>query len=258
MKKKYSRQGVFASIGLSLIFFALYFILQILSIYLVSLLVPNTEYIDQMTIQLSIISSCITVLAFAALYRAAGLSFTKEAYLNKAPGRFYINTIIMGVSTAFAIALVLGLVEMSGIIPDSWVQAQNDTYSDVNAASPLMKFLSVGLMAPIVEEILFRGLILGTLKKNMHPWIAILLSALLFGVAHGTPIGIIYATGLGILMGWLFVKFNSILPVMVFHIAYNCTVAYSEGISLPVAIISIPILVFEIIDIKRYYRGKQK
>ena len=178
--------------------------------------------------------------------------------MNKAPGRFYINTVIMGVSTAFAIALVLGLVEMSGIIPDSWVQAQNDTYSDVNAASPLMKFLSVGLMAPIVEEILFRGLILGTLKKNMHPWIAILLSALLFGVAHGTPIGIIYATGLGILMGWLFVKFNSILPVMVFHIAYNCTVAYSEGISLPVAIISIPILVFEIIDIKRYYRGKQK
>lgn len=257
MEKKFTPRGAGLAIILSLVFFALYFIFQVLSVFIVSLFVSG-ELLEQMSVQLSIIGDCVSVLAFALIYRLASLSFTEGAHLNKIPPRFYLSSVIMGVATSFAVALILSLIVLTGIIPDSWVSIQNNAYSDVNAASPVLKLLSVVLMGPFIEELLFRGLILGTLKENMHPWLAIFLSALLFGIVHATPIGIIYATGLGILMGWLFVRFNSVLPAIVFHIAYNCTVAYSENTPLLVAILAIPILVFEIIDINRYFRGKQK
>ena len=121
-----------------------------------------------------------------------------------------------------------------------------------------MQFLSVGFVAPVMEEILFRGCILSTLKKEMHPWIAIVISAALFAVAHGTPIGIMYAFILGLIMGWLAVTFKSIVPTILFHMAYNCTLAYSGGISLGIAILSLPILAFEIISIKNYFRGNKE
>ena len=257
LEKKFTPRGAGLALILSLVFFALYFIFQVLSVYLISLFV-SSELLEQMSLQLSIIGNCLSVLAFALIYRLASLSFTEGAHLNKIPTRFYINSVIMGVATAFAVALILGLISISGVLPDSWVTTQNNAYSDVSTASPLLKLLSVVLTGPLLEEVLFRGLILGTLKENMPPWVAIFLSAFIFGIAHGTPIGIIYATGLGILMGWLFVRFNSVLPPLVFHMAYNCTVAYSEEISLPIAIFAIPIIVFEIIDINRYFRGKQK
>jgi membrane protease YdiL (CAAX protease family) len=113
-------------------------------------------------------------------------------------------------------------------------------------------------MAPLLEEILFRGMILSTLKENMHPWIAIAISSVMFGVAHGTPIGIIYATALGLVMGWLAVRLGSIIPSLAFHIAYNATVSYSDGATYFVILASIPILIFEIIDINRFYRGKKQ
>ena len=257
MENKRSFKEILFAFGKSLLYFAIYFLAQVAAINLLALIV-GADYVYDLTVELTIASGCISILLFALIFKIKKTTLTEMAYINKMPPRFFLSMIVLGVSTAYAIAVILGLIEMSGIIPESWLQAQDSAYEDVNNSSSLMQFLSVGFIAPLVEEILFRGCILGTLKKKMHPWIAIIISALIFGVAHGTPIGIIYATLLGLLMGWLAVTFNSIVPTLFFHIAYNCTVAYSDGISLAIAAISIPILVFEILSIKNYFRGNNE
>lgn len=257
MQNKHSLGSIFAACGKSLLYFAIYFLAQVLAVLLVTFIV-GSDYAEMLTVEILIISSCISILVFALFFKMRNASFSEEAYVNPFPPRFLLGIIVMGVSCAYAIAIVLGLIEQTGIIPESWIEAQNNTYSDVNLSTSLMQLLSVGIMAPLLEEILFRGLILGSLKKAMHPWVAIVLSAVAFGVAHGTPIGIIYATGLGIIMGWIFVKFNSVLPSILFHMAYNCALSFSEGLSVLALVFSIPILVLEIIDINKYFRGKQK
>ncbi len=263
MENKYSLKGVLVALAKCFLFFALYLLIQALSVGLMSILIalisPDKHaYLTQMTVELNIIAGCITVLAFALLAKLFKTNLSDMAHFNKMPPRFIISVIIMGVATAYAVAMVLSGLELLSLIPDSWVQVQNDTYEDVNSASPMLQIISIGIIAPLLEEILFRGCMLGVLKREMHPWIAICLSAVFFGLAHGTPLGIIYATVLGIIMGWLMVKFNSVVPGILFHMAYNLTVSFGEGLSIFTLILPIPILILEIVDIIKYFRGKQE
>ncbi len=268
MENKYSAKGVAFGLLKCLGYLALLFAVQLLVVNFAAVVLtikfPSideyqlTAMIDSLTNELNIFVGALTILLLAVLSMLRKDSLSKRASINKFPGKFTLNLAIMGVSASYAVTLVLGLLTMANLLPQSWVAIQNDAYSGILSSSPMLQFLSVGLMAPLVEEILFRGHILGALKKEMHPWIAILISAVFFGVSHGTPIGIIYATALGIVMGWLTIAFDSIVPSLLFHIAYNCTVAYSGGVSLGIAVISIPILIFEIMIIKNYFRGKKE
>ena len=115
-------------------------------------------------------------------------------------------------------------------------------------------------MAPVLEEVLFRALLVGTLKSQMHPAIAVILSALVFGFSHGSPfdmengnpIGFFYSLALGIIMGFLFVRFNSILPSVIFHMAYNFTTGFVDEPDVLAVLISLPIMIIELIILFRY------
>ena len=268
MKKTYTTHGVAISLLKAILYFGLWILVQFIVVNLAAsvlyLKFPSadeykmTEMINGLSLELNVIVGCLTVLTIAILAKAQRDTLSKRANIDKYPRQFMLTVIIMGVATAYAIMLIMGLLQKAEVFPQSWVESQNSTYSDVYSASALMQFISVGFVAPLAEEVLFRGCILGVLKKEMHPWAAIIISAALFGVAHGTPIGIIYSTALGIIMGWLTVTFKSIVPSLYFHMAYNCAVAYSGGVSLGIAVLSLPILIFEIMSIKNYFRGKKE
>lgn len=268
MEKKHSALDISLCILKALLYFGLWLLVQVIVVNFAAIVITAkypgindhelTSMINELSVEINIVIGALTVLILAIFAKLRRDTLSNMASINKFPSRFTFTLLIMGIATAYSITLVFGLLQKTNVFPSDWIAVQEQTYSTINMASPFMQFLSVGFIAPLVEEILFRGCILGTLKKKMHPWIAIIISALIFGVAHGTPIGIIYATLLGLLMGWLAVTFNSIVPTLFFHIAYNCTVAYSDGISLAIAAISIPILVFEILSIKNYFRGNNE
>ena len=82
--------------------------------------------------------------------------------------------------------------------------------------------LSVAILAPLLEEVLFRGAIQGLLMRLFgHPWPAIIVAALIFGVYHMNPVQIVYATLLGIILGWIYYRTGSLLSVIVGHVLNN-------------------------------------
>lgn len=82
--------------------------------------------------------------------------------------------------------------------------------------------ISMAIIAPILEELLFRGAIQGFLLHIFNnPWVGIIIASLLFGVIHGNPIQIFYATCLGIGFGWIYYRTGSLLPAIVGHIFNN-------------------------------------
>lgn len=82
--------------------------------------------------------------------------------------------------------------------------------------------ISMTIIAPILEELLFRGAIQGFLLHIFkNPWAGIIIASLLFGVIHGSPIQIFYATCLGIGFGWIYYRTGSLLPAIVGHIFNN-------------------------------------
>ena len=85
-------------------------------------------------------------------------------------------------------------------------------------------FLAVAVLVPLAEEMAFRGAILRSLLQHFGPrghWWAILLSALLFGMAHGNAVQFVNGTLKGLLLGWLYWRTGSIAPGVVYHLVNN-------------------------------------
>ena len=91
----------------------------------------------------------------------------------------------------------------------------------------------IALLAPIVEEAVFRGAILRKLLSSMsNKWGAIAISSALFALVHANPAQAPHAFLMGCLMGWLYMRTGSIVPGVVFHWANN-TVAYLIAVAYP-------------------------
>ena len=87
-----------------------------------------------------------------------------------------------------------------------------------------LSLLRACLVAPLAEELLFRGALFGWLRRRLPAWPAILVSAVLFGAVHISPILMPAGFILGVGLGWLRERTGSILPGLVFHIANNAVV----------------------------------
>jgi uncharacterized protein len=86
---------------------------------------------------------------------------------------------------------------------------------------PIAFFFMAVIAAPILEEMMFRGIILDGYLKNYKPWHGILISGALFGLIHGNLAQGIGAFLLGVLFGWVYWKTKSILAVVILHFVNN-------------------------------------
>ena len=81
----------------------------------------------------------------------------------------------------------------------------NDAFEEL-AVSPIILILSVAVVAPIYEEVVFRGILLKGMAKKINPTIALVVSALFFALVHmNIPQGI-NAFLLGIVIGFIYLK----------------------------------------------------
>ena len=82
--------------------------------------------------------------------------------------------------------------------------------------------LSATIMAPLVEELLFRGSIQGhLLRTGVKPLYAILISSAIFGVIHMNPAQIPFAFAIGLIFGWLYYRTGSVIPGIIGHFINN-------------------------------------
>ncbi len=81
-----------------------------------------------------------------------------------------------------------------------------------------------GVLAPLLEETVFRGFLLTTLTKWMPTPAAVVLSATAFGLAHLSPQDLPQLIALGTLLGFSYVRSRNLLTPMVIHGAWNSVV----------------------------------
>ncbi len=102
--------------------------------------------------------------------------------------------------------------------------------------NPLTIFAAV-ILAPVGEEILCRGIVLyygrrmaaGIGSERTSFWIANVLQALLFGIMHGNFVQGTYAFVLGMGLGLLYRRYNSLYPAMLCHFAINFLSTFVMG-----------------------------
>ena len=121
---------------------------------------------------------------------------------------------------------------LGAIVPSVWLQEHMPELPNVveGEFDMIMKdrwgYFVVGLLAPLAEEMVFRGAILRSLLRwKQNPWVGIAISALLFAVIHMNPAQMPHAFLIGLLLGWMYWRTDSIVPGVVYHWVNN-TVAY--------------------------------
>ncbi|MBW4643559.1 MAG: CPBP family intramembrane metalloprotease [Goleter apudmare HA4340-LM2] len=82
-------------------------------------------------------------------------------------------------------------------------------------------FLTAAIAAPLFEEVLFRGFLLPSLTRYLSVWGAILVSSLLFALAHLSLSEILPLTALGIVLGVVYTRSRSLLAPMLLHSLWN-------------------------------------
>nr|WP_279324040.1 CPBP family intramembrane metalloprotease [Clostridium perfringens] len=127
-------------------------------------------------------------------------------------------------------------------------------HDEIFNANPILAFISVAILAPIVEEIIFRGIIFNEAAKYKGGSFPIIISALLFGLAHMQPIQIVYAFIVGLIFGFVYSKTHSLPIVMFLHMLNNLLTLFPEPFSTFISIIQILSIIPMIYLLKKLYK----
>lgn len=149
-----------------------------------------------------------------------------QRHIRKAPanvislkaGRVSAPLILWGIVLIFVTGVVIE--PLLELFPDKYLDQLNQ-YIGTGGWSILMTVV----LAPVMEETLFRGLIQGSIYRRDGAVKSILLSALIFGVFHFIPQQVINAFLIGIILGYIYFRTQSLLTVIILH-ALNNGVSY--------------------------------
>lgn len=121
---------------------------------------------------------------------------------------------------ALAPALYLAVTVAMMALPEAWLDSYAEASSGVSGGG-VIGIVAVVLVAPVVEEFIFRGLIMTRLAQAMPGWLAAALSAAIFGLCHGHPVWFAYTFVLGVLFGLMDLRLGSIWPSILAHMVFN-------------------------------------
>lgn len=96
---------------------------------------------------------------------------------------------------------------------------------------PIVSFIRVCLLAPVVEEILIRGCILDSLQNKYGLIFALVISTLLFAILHFNFVQTISAVICGLILGLLYINTGSLFICILAHSLYN-TISYFTSVLL--------------------------
>lgn len=226
----FSSVPFFLSIGLQ--FFAVYYILFIAAIFLFGIApaVQGTIYdvndffeltadINFNTL-LSIIFSVFCIAVFSIwYYKSCGGNFKINVKKSFHPYEI-LGIIFLIPGTQFMSSIVSSLVSL--LFP-SWLEDYLELMESAGLSGeiPLLMMIYSVLLAPVSEELVFRGVTMRIARRAFPFWIANIVQALLFGIFHMNPLQGCYTFVLGLVLGYICEKGGTIYHVILFHFLFN-------------------------------------
>jgi membrane protease YdiL (CAAX protease family) len=203
----------------ALLYLACFIVVQIVSAFGVNVVTHFffPEHIDDTTTSI-LITTTISSVVLVLLFLLTGWCNISRKYLRSHPWG------MLAWCALLAVGMVLPLTWLEEQLPDSW-QVNIISTEMAGILKSTEGYFVVCMLAPLMEEVLFRGAMIPALLKwwenRTTPmkarWAAIGVSALLFSLAHMNPAQIPHALIVGVLLGWLYTKTHSIAPGLLIH-----------------------------------------
>ena len=170
--------------------------------------------LDADVMTLTLISGLLTIAVVLAFYLLRRKKLSEALWLRPVSA----STMLTGAS--LAPAMYFAVIVVLAALPKAWTESYGEASSSIDTGS-VLGVISVAIVAPIAEELIFRGLVMNRLSRVMPGWLAVLLSAAVFGVCHGELVWFCYAFVLGAVFGFIDLRAGSVLPSILGHVAFN-------------------------------------
>lgn len=183
------------------------------------LLTMALENQEMLNFAILIFSYAVMLPIFIWMYRKDTRRYLLQGEENPVPtvpAAFYGFLILLGAASCIAGS---NMIYMTGInsSSESYTAAASALYS----AGLIPEIIGVGLISPMAEEFLFRGLVYRRFKEISPSAISMVWASLIFAMLHGNMVQGIYAFVMGMLLCYARERYGSMLAPVVIHIASN-------------------------------------
>lgn len=191
--------------------------------WLVVLIFGEQVYLNH-AVLVSLVAMIIVTPVLYSAYRKDKLKL-KEFFADrkKAGPLVWLFTAIVSFGLAMGLNLLIAAIKLQQAFPE-YSKAAEQMYTEHG----VIVLLATLVMAPVMEELIFRGLCFGRIRQFTGRGMTILLTGLLFGLYHMNLVQFIYATVMGIFFALLYERYRDIRLTMAAHFAANlCAVGLS-------------------------------
>ena len=175
-----------------------------------------------------IISGVASAITIASVYLwLIGAKKNVKAELNlKRPDWLTIPVaLILGAAANTMISGLLSLLPL----PQGLLEQYSESVGEMlTSGGPVESILCVGILGPVAEEYAFRGMCMGTLRKGYKAITAVLLSSVIFALAHLVPLQMAYVLPIALLLSFTFLWADSLYTAIAMHIGFNMTSAVAD------------------------------
>ena len=164
------------------------------------------------------IASMVTFGVFALWYYLRLANKRRPSIKDVLSGRSLLWISLVAIGAQLAIVVM-----MQGLIPifPKTFEKYETHIGMLEIGMSFISFILVVFIAPISEEFIFRAVILTKAKKIMSFTAANILQSILFGIMHGNIVQGVYAFVLGLLIGFVYEKRQSIIVPIILHMIFN-------------------------------------
>lgn len=171
----------------------------------------------ELTLWSTLIADALVVIGIVVFFLIKKKNPLKQLEINKISPFTAILSVIAGLSICIFVEFALSLLP----IPEKMFNTFDLFFDGIYKAPYWLIVLAVGIIGPICEEVVFRGGVMNTMRRECNPTAAIIISGVAFGLIHGIPLQVMYATFIGIILGIVFHVTKSLLTVIIIHIVNN-------------------------------------
>ncbi len=215
-----------------------------------TLMQPVIDLVMQNITMITLISNLLTVLILCLLFHFRRKNPAREMGIRPTPVKWLPWCAVLGTAMNIFVSVTMGFLPEDSFL----VEAQIEQYAPMfEGENLLLQILAIAVSAGIVEELIFRGIAMKRLLPAASPTAAVVLSAVIFSLFHGTPLAIAYSFLLGVMLAMVYRASGSSVQGIVIHVFFNLTsfwITSCSGvplvilylISLPVAVVSFTVL----------------
>ncbi len=161
------------------------------------------------------------LILFSLFLRKRGYSLKKQFRWNPVPVSSFKYILLLSVGATFLFDELDRLMSLIMPIPEESYRMLLESLSFENFGEAFLIFSGVCIVAPFVEESLFRGFLQQRFERNANPTKAVLITSLIFSLFHLTPWWIAQLLIFAVFLGYFAWFSGSVLPSIIIHICYN-------------------------------------